>query len=248
MPGGHSPAYFALLNQPLPTSPFVWTNDPVSFPGYASFFIAHEIAHQWWGQAVGWKNYHEQWLSEGFAQYFAALVRGARTRARTVHQRAAADAQVGRRPLAAGSRVPRLPAGPSSRRGTDVPGARLQQGRDGAAHAAAADRRRGLLRRAARFLRELALPQGRHGRFPLGDGESRRDASWIASSSAGSSAAAFRRCAFRRPRRATALRVRFEQIGDVFDIPIAVTMNYTTARRRTSSFQSPRRSWSGRFP
>ena len=28
---------------------------------------------QWWGQAVGWKNYHEQWLSEGFAQYFAAL-------------------------------------------------------------------------------------------------------------------------------------------------------------------------------
>jgi hypothetical protein len=73
LPGGHSPAYFAMLNQPLPTSPYVWVNDPVSFPGYASFFIAHEIAHQWWGQAVGWKNYHEQWLSEGFAQYFAAL-------------------------------------------------------------------------------------------------------------------------------------------------------------------------------
>jgi aminopeptidase N len=31
------------------------------------------MAHQWWGQAVGWRNYHEQWLSEGFAQYFAAL-------------------------------------------------------------------------------------------------------------------------------------------------------------------------------
>ena len=72
-PGGHSPAYFALLNQPLPLSPFVWSNDPVSFPSYPSFFIAHEVAHQWWGQAVGWKNYHEQWLSEGFAQYFAAL-------------------------------------------------------------------------------------------------------------------------------------------------------------------------------
>ena len=25
------------------------------------------------GTGVGWKNYHEQWLSEGFAQYFAAL-------------------------------------------------------------------------------------------------------------------------------------------------------------------------------
>jgi aminopeptidase N len=35
--------------------------------------MAHELAHQWFGQAVGWKNYHEQWLSEGFAQYFAAL-------------------------------------------------------------------------------------------------------------------------------------------------------------------------------
>src|SRR5436190_1485482 len=73
LPGGHSPAYFAMLNQPLPQSPFVWSNDPVSFPTYPSFFIAHEIAHQWWGQGVGWKNYHEQWLSEGFAQYFAAL-------------------------------------------------------------------------------------------------------------------------------------------------------------------------------
>jgi predicted metalloprotease with PDZ domain len=73
VPGGHSPAYFAMLNQPLPTSPFTWANDPVAFQNYPSFFIAHEIAHQWWGQAVGWKNYHEQWISEGFAQYFAAL-------------------------------------------------------------------------------------------------------------------------------------------------------------------------------
>src|SRR5204863_8094214 len=73
LPGGHSPAYFAMLNQPLPTTPFTWTNDPVSFQNYPSFFVAHEIAHQWWGQAVGWKNYHEQWLSEGFAQYFEAM-------------------------------------------------------------------------------------------------------------------------------------------------------------------------------
>jgi hypothetical protein len=73
LPGGHSPAYFAILNQPLPTSPFVWRNDPVNFDGFPRFFLAHELAHQWWGQAVGWKNYHEQWLSEGLAQYFAAL-------------------------------------------------------------------------------------------------------------------------------------------------------------------------------
>ena len=73
LPGGHSPGYFAMLNQPLPSSPLVWRNDPASFSNYPDFFLAHELAHQWWGQAVGWRNYHEQWLSEGFAQYFAAL-------------------------------------------------------------------------------------------------------------------------------------------------------------------------------
>jgi Peptidase family M1 domain len=73
LPGGHSPAYFASLNQPLPFSQLVWRNDPAAFPNFPEFFIAHEMAHQWWGQAVGWRNYHEQWISEGFAQYFTAL-------------------------------------------------------------------------------------------------------------------------------------------------------------------------------
>jgi hypothetical protein len=73
LPGGHAPGYMAVLNNPLPTSPFSWRNDPANFSGFPEFFMAHEVAHQWFGQAVGWKNYHEQWLSEGFAQYFAAL-------------------------------------------------------------------------------------------------------------------------------------------------------------------------------
>jgi hypothetical protein len=73
LPGGHSPAYFAMLSQPEPGAPNVWRNDPANFDGFPEFFLAHEIAHQWWGQAVGWGSYHDQWLSEGFAQYFAAL-------------------------------------------------------------------------------------------------------------------------------------------------------------------------------
>ncbi len=33
----------------------------------------HETSHQWWGQEVGWKSYHDQWLSEGFAQFSGSL-------------------------------------------------------------------------------------------------------------------------------------------------------------------------------
>ena len=76
LPGGHSPAYFSVLNQQLPQGPgmqWSWGDDPSAFSDTEHFFLAHEVAHQWWGQAVGWKNYHEQWLSEALAQYFAAL-------------------------------------------------------------------------------------------------------------------------------------------------------------------------------
>ncbi|MEO5510247.1 MAG: M1 family aminopeptidase, partial [Longimicrobiales bacterium] len=76
LPSGHSPAYFAVWNQPsLPTG-LSWRSDPVALTGHPFFFLAHEVAHQWWGQAIGWKNYHEQWLSEGLAQYFAAIYAG----------------------------------------------------------------------------------------------------------------------------------------------------------------------------
>jgi len=73
LPGGHAPGYFAMINNPPPITAHNWRNDPAAFAGFPEFFLAHELAHQWFGQAVGWKNYHEQWLSEGFAQYFAAL-------------------------------------------------------------------------------------------------------------------------------------------------------------------------------
>jgi hypothetical protein len=33
----------------------------------------HEVSHQWWGHLVGWATYHDQWLSEGFADFSASL-------------------------------------------------------------------------------------------------------------------------------------------------------------------------------
>ena len=33
----------------------------------------HEFAHQWWGHLLGWESYRDQWLSEGFAEFSAAL-------------------------------------------------------------------------------------------------------------------------------------------------------------------------------
>lgn len=35
---------------------------------------SHEVSHQWWGNIVGWKTYHDQWLSEAFAEYSGALM------------------------------------------------------------------------------------------------------------------------------------------------------------------------------
>jgi hypothetical protein len=33
----------------------------------------HEVAHQWWGNVVGWDNYRDQWLEEGLANYVALV-------------------------------------------------------------------------------------------------------------------------------------------------------------------------------
>lgn len=42
----------------------------------AVFFYSvgpHEIAHQWWGNTVGWISYRDQWMGEGFAEFSASL-------------------------------------------------------------------------------------------------------------------------------------------------------------------------------
>jgi hypothetical protein len=33
----------------------------------------HEVAHQWWGNIVGWSSYRDQWIDEALANYLALL-------------------------------------------------------------------------------------------------------------------------------------------------------------------------------
>jgi Peptidase family M1 domain len=33
----------------------------------------HEVAHQWWGNVVGWDSYRDQWIDESIANYLALL-------------------------------------------------------------------------------------------------------------------------------------------------------------------------------
>lgn len=73
--GGHSPASFIVVND-VP-----WQGDlgfparldnPVDLSAWDDYFLAHEIAHQWWGHGVSFDSYKDQWLSEGLAQFAAA--------------------------------------------------------------------------------------------------------------------------------------------------------------------------------
>ena len=45
-----------------------------SLKQFANTVAWHEVAHQWWGHQIGWSSYRDQWLSEGFAEFTAALM------------------------------------------------------------------------------------------------------------------------------------------------------------------------------
>ena len=76
IPGGHSVGYFSAVGWPRKNTPRTWRDDPAAFDLFPDFITAHEIAHQWWGQAIAWNVYHDQWMTEAFTQYLAALYVG----------------------------------------------------------------------------------------------------------------------------------------------------------------------------
>jgi len=49
-------------------------------------FLAHENAHQWWGNTVGWRSYRDEWLSEGFAEYSGVLYTATRSGAKDANE------------------------------------------------------------------------------------------------------------------------------------------------------------------
>ena len=113
--------------------------------------VVHEVAHQWWGNAVTEKDWDDVWLSEGFATYFThlyteqfsgrdAFVRNLRNDIQTIltAQKAAPDQPIIHRNLSDMSKV------------TQSSG--LSEGWLGAAHAARNDRHRQVLDRHPRVL------------------------------------------------------------------------------------------------
>lgn len=64
----------------LPICAFWDTTEQHSFglrdfdmPAFWDSVTPHEVAHQWWGDLVGWSSYRDQWMSEGFATFSASL-------------------------------------------------------------------------------------------------------------------------------------------------------------------------------
>lgn len=47
-------------------------NDPSQIL-FASLMVAHETAHQWWGDAVFWQDYRSEWMIEALANYCALM-------------------------------------------------------------------------------------------------------------------------------------------------------------------------------
>ena len=138
-------------------------------PEPATGLVAHEIAHQWFGDSVTEGDWDDVWLSEGFATYFTLLftehtagreafvagLKSSRTRAIATEKVAAGHQRDSRQPL--GHEQGAQPA-------------RLPEGRLGAAHAPRGHRHRDVLGRHPRLLSAVSRRQRVQRGFRARDG------------------------------------------------------------------------------
>ena len=61
---------FSFLPQATQESMGLTTSSQEAF---TDIIPVHEVAHQWWGNVVGWSNYRDQWIDEGLSVYLSLL-------------------------------------------------------------------------------------------------------------------------------------------------------------------------------
>lgn len=69
---------YPFINEKYGNAEFLWGGGMehqtlTSLSGPYEFLLAHELAHQWWGDMITCKDFHHIWLNEGFATYSEAL-------------------------------------------------------------------------------------------------------------------------------------------------------------------------------
>ena len=204
---------------------------PCTSTGFPQFFLAHELAHQYWGQAVGLEELPRAMVQRGVRPVLRGVVRGAtgdrarqfrdvlgRMRSTVLEQRGPGADRAGLPPRAHSWREP------------GVPGHRLQQGRARPAHAPTAGGRRAVLRSAAGV---LPARRGSRRSAPTtcsACSKRSRAARSRGSSSAGSTSRtsrASRGTGRVDPADPTTVKLRFNQGSQaVVDLPVTVTLNY----------------------
>ncbi|XP_053393960.1 aminopeptidase O-like isoform X2 [Mercenaria mercenaria] len=69
------PASFASLGMASPSLMFL-SQSVLSQDGHMLVRVAHELSHSWFGLAIGPRDWHEEWLSEGFCTYTESVIHG----------------------------------------------------------------------------------------------------------------------------------------------------------------------------
>ncbi len=69
---------YPFINEKYGNAQFPWSGGMehqtlTSLLGPHLYLLAHELAHQWWGDMITCKDFHHIWLNEGFATYSEAL-------------------------------------------------------------------------------------------------------------------------------------------------------------------------------